>query len=335
MRLCVLLLVTACTKSLPSSGVTEEWKVTSASIVPLLDIWGNSSTNLFILSENTLQHSSDGGTTWNDVDLRNPSTGEDASWGKPADSNRYVESYRQISGVGSNIWVTFLTKDDSIYGVYFSNDNGTTWRRYSIPASQNSYLSGFVRLLGDERRFVLMSSEASIVSLASTTDAGKTWEKTLGQILPGQPAPSIIVGPNEYNQNAWTISHRTEGQKEWSQLWTTSTPLSRSLWPSLWIGSPTNIYIGEGTHLFHSKDGKTFDEFKTSWDVLTLYGIGENDAYFGGRGVVFHSSDNGTTWSQSKTSTPFGEVVKFWGTEPKHVYAITNKGELLRPSAKP
>ena len=171
---------------------------------------------------------------------------------------------------------------------------GATWRAGVVPGAANLDFYG-VRALDEDTAYLLSSGPGELSRIYMTTDAGANWH--LLQINPNPKGVWKVIA-------MWDPTH------------------------GIVVSDPVNgrfvIYTTFDGGSWAAQKGP---QAEAGAAATCLFVRGEHDAWFAAGARVFHSDDDGKTWSMSKTALP--GILSLAFSDPRHAVAVGENGAAL------
>lgn len=197
------------------------------------------------------------------------------------------QSFRGLDAVDRDTaWVTGGSLSGGAGSVYRTTDGGETWQDVRPPGSDGLMFRD-VEASDADTAVVLAIGPGEASRVYKTTDAGQTWTETFRNqdeaafynCIDFAPGGRLGLGVSDPVDGKFRIVRTTDGGENWEVL------------PSAGMPDSTGEY-----------------NFSASGECLTMTG---RDAWFGSGGAqarVFHSTDQGMTWTAEDAALPTGEA---------------------------
>jgi photosystem II stability/assembly factor-like uncharacterized protein len=247
------------------SGNTWLWDGRQVPFKQCIEINVLSPDTIWAVGDMTIQHSTDGGFTWEE---KYPSDIELASITFIDD----MHGWAATNDVGQ---------------VITTSDGGTTWNQDTI-RWQNSWTTMYrIRMRPGEAGMLV----GNYGLIATTTDSGKSWA-----YLPdgdnGAWIPSIqFISPVEGWAAGGYIRHTTDGGTTWTHSSTNYRPHAIS------FSSSANGWIAGDLGVWRTTDGGTSWVQRSAIYALCIEAIDSQNVWFGGYNNLYHTTDGGDHWT--------------------------------------
>ncbi len=254
----------------------------------------------FVLGDGTLMRTSDGGDSWQLVEIL-----QDVSFMKVV----FVDA--------ANGWVLGRNLPFSNFlRVFKTSDGGAIWEEQNLPLTFSGYQFGDIFFLDQENGWIV--GENGLVY--STSDGGSTWANksiTTG-IIPGfyfvhftSSTTGLALGRAFFNTPVFVVARTTDGGDSWEMQ---SSGLQNEMRAAKQISETSLVTVGLSGLILQSHDSAATWSFPMGLPTQNLNAVDFYNELLGltvsDLGTILRTNDGGLTWQDilSGFSTPLSSV---------------------------